>query len=220
MLRGFESLTRHGDHSLIPPRQPGEARSERSHGGTNCQSDSDLPRIRLVAPIAQSAERLHGKEKVKGSIPFRGSGRGFFRFRRRGSSAGQSARLIIVRSRVRAPPPLPILDPTGRTSDETKRGKQPWQASLRTFAPRSLWPARSARSATTSPRRTVGTPPTVSASPSSALAAASTLSTARPAENRLAIAVTAALRPRSEPRRHDVGGASSSPRGRRLASEG
>lgn len=26
-----------------------------------------------VAPIAQSAERLHGKEKVKGSIPFRGS---------------------------------------------------------------------------------------------------------------------------------------------------
>ncbi len=28
----------------------------------------------LVAPIAQSAERLHGKEKVKGSIPFRGSG--------------------------------------------------------------------------------------------------------------------------------------------------
>ena len=25
------------------------------------------------APIAQSAERLHGKEKVKGSIPFRGS---------------------------------------------------------------------------------------------------------------------------------------------------
>ena len=26
-----------------------------------------------AAPIAQSAERLHGKEKVKGSIPFRGS---------------------------------------------------------------------------------------------------------------------------------------------------
>ena len=73
MLRGFESLTRHADHSLIAPRHLGEARSERSHGGPNCQSGSDLPRIRLVAPIAQSAERLHGKEKVKGSIPFRGS---------------------------------------------------------------------------------------------------------------------------------------------------
>ena len=72
MLRGFESLTRHGDH-LDRTSPPGEDRSERSHGGTNCQSDSDLPRIRLVAPIAQSAERLHGKEKVKGSIPFRGS---------------------------------------------------------------------------------------------------------------------------------------------------
>ena len=73
MLRGFESLTRHADHSLIAPHPCGEGRSERSHGGPNCQSSSDLPRIRLVAPIAQSAERLHGKEKVKGSIPFRGS---------------------------------------------------------------------------------------------------------------------------------------------------
>ena len=27
-----------------------------------------------LAPIAQSAERLHGKEKVNGSIPFWGSG--------------------------------------------------------------------------------------------------------------------------------------------------
>src|SRR5690606_2735519 len=32
------------------------------------------PRMRQ-APIAQSAERLHGKEKVNGSIPFGGSGR-------------------------------------------------------------------------------------------------------------------------------------------------
>ena len=29
--------------------------------------------VTALAPIAQSAERLHGKEKVKGSIPFRGS---------------------------------------------------------------------------------------------------------------------------------------------------
>ena len=32
-----------------------------------------LAKLVRVAPIAQSAERLHGKEKVKGSIPFRGS---------------------------------------------------------------------------------------------------------------------------------------------------
>ena len=30
----------------------------------------------VVAPIAQSAERFHGKEKVKGSIPFWGSSAG------------------------------------------------------------------------------------------------------------------------------------------------
>lgn len=105
-----------------------------------------------------------------------------FRFRRRGSSAGQSARLIIVRSRVRAPPPLPTLYSTGRRSDETKRGKQPWQASLRTFAPRSLWPARSARSATTSPRRTVVTRRIVSNWRSTARAATSRRRTARPAD--------------------------------------
>ena len=113
---------------------------------------------------------------------FSASGRGFFRFRRRGSSAGQSARLIIVRSRVRAPPPLPTLYSTGRLSDETKRGKQPWQASLRTFAPRSLWPARSARSATTSPRRTVVTRRIVSSWRSTARAATSRRRTARPAD--------------------------------------
>ena len=32
-----------------------------------------LGKVVYAAPIAQSAERLHGKEKVKGSIPFRGS---------------------------------------------------------------------------------------------------------------------------------------------------
>src|SRR5699024_4256999 len=66
-----------------------------------------------AAPIAQSAERLHGKEKVKGSIPYRGSTpaelhqelRGH-RSRRR-STVGEVERLIIVRSRVRVPPPLP-----------------------------------------------------------------------------------------------------------------
>ena len=34
---------------------------------------SRVDKLIRVAPIAQSAERLHGKEKVKGSIPFRGS---------------------------------------------------------------------------------------------------------------------------------------------------
>ena len=67
-------------------------------------------------------------------------------------------------------------------SDETKRGKQPWQASLRTFAPRSLWPARSARSATTSPRRTVVTRRIVSNWRSTARAATSRRRTARPAD--------------------------------------
>ena len=67
-------------------------------------------------------------------------------------------------------------------SDETKRGKQPWQASLRTFAPRSLWPARSARSATTSPRRTVVTRRIVSSWRSTARAATSRRRTARPAD--------------------------------------
>lgn len=31
-------------------------------------------KLSIVAPIAQSVEHLHGKEKVKGSSPFRGSG--------------------------------------------------------------------------------------------------------------------------------------------------
>ncbi len=51
----------------------GAGRSERSHAEPDCESKTDLLKIPLVAPIAQSAERLHGKEKVKGSIPFRGS---------------------------------------------------------------------------------------------------------------------------------------------------
>ena len=59
----------------------GAGRSERSHAEPDCESKTDLLKIPLVAPIAQSAERLHGKEKVKGSIPFRGSGRGFYRSR-------------------------------------------------------------------------------------------------------------------------------------------
>ena len=81
-------------------------------------ADYRFPEVRVyprlsLAPIAQSAERLHGKEKVYGSIPYWGSGVGVspgpgggHRFRRRGSSGGQSTRLIIVVSRVRVPPPL------------------------------------------------------------------------------------------------------------------
>ena len=67
---------------------------------------------RLHAPIAHSAERLHGKEKVYGSIPYWGSEYGPISAvgsdrAGRGSSAWQSKRLIIAVSRVQVPPPLP-----------------------------------------------------------------------------------------------------------------
>src|SRR5699024_7051251 len=80
----------------------------------------EVGKVHRVALIAQSAERLHGKEKVKGSLPFHGSdgGGGTLsseigppRRSRRGSSAGESARLIIVRSRVRSPPSVPHRPP-------------------------------------------------------------------------------------------------------------
>jgi hypothetical protein len=63
-----------------------------------------------LAPIAQSAERLHGKEKVYGSIPYWGSDGGAAhtaRPSRRCSSAWQSKRLIIAVSPVQIRPPLP-----------------------------------------------------------------------------------------------------------------
>ncbi len=80
-----------------------------------------------LAPIAQSVERLHGKEKVYGSIPYWGSGVGASsgrvrwgsRARRRGSSGGQSTRLIIVVSRVRVPPPLHSTAPPGKQRQPT-----------------------------------------------------------------------------------------------------
>ncbi|SUZ89416.1 uncharacterized protein METZ01_LOCUS42270 [marine metagenome] len=56
----------------------------------------------MVAPLAQSVEHSHGKAGVAGSIPARGSLERAWR----DSSVGQSARLIIVRSRVRVPVPL------------------------------------------------------------------------------------------------------------------
>ena len=58
----------------------------------------------MVAPLAQSVEHSHGKAGVAGSIPARGSLERAWR----DSSVGQSARLIIVRSRVRVPVPLPL----------------------------------------------------------------------------------------------------------------
>ena len=68
------------------------------------------------APLAQSAERLHGKEKVDSSILSGGSGRR--------SSAGESARLIIERSTVRICPSLRSNRvPSGRTS----RWGPPWR---------------------------------------------------------------------------------------------
>src|SRR3954454_8721402 len=64
-----------------------------------------FPRVRgrEPAPLAQSAERFHGKEKVVSSILTGGSQA---RSRRR-SSVGQSTRLIIELSWDRSPPPLP-----------------------------------------------------------------------------------------------------------------
>src|SRR5699024_9242667 len=53
-----------------------------------CKQSDACVELLLVAPIAQSAERFHGKEKVKGSIPFWGS-RGLHAVRAwRGSSGG------------------------------------------------------------------------------------------------------------------------------------
>src|SRR5690606_41518061 len=81
---------------------------------------SETGKVHRVALIAQSAERLHGKEKVKGSIPCQGSDGcggpvsfeiGPLHRSSRGSSDGQSARLIIVRSRVRSPPSVPRRSP-------------------------------------------------------------------------------------------------------------
>ena len=68
-LRGFESLSRH---------RFSEARIKREVTLSQriCKANFPRDKVFLVAPIAQSAEHLHGKEKVKGSIPFRGSGRG------------------------------------------------------------------------------------------------------------------------------------------------
>ena len=66
-------------------------------------------------------ERLHGKEKVESSILSRGSLAGLVPVSvRRGSSVGQSARLIIVRSRVQTP--LPLLELRGNRSEQTIGG--------------------------------------------------------------------------------------------------
>src|SRR5699024_9617481 len=163
-----------------------------------------LCKVNRVALIAQSAERLHGKEKVKGSIPFQGSDGcagpisfeiGPLHRSCRGSSDGQSARLIIVRSRVRFPPSvprrlsrsadhLPARGPMRRAGERATRNErgEPWRARPQTCAPRSRWPAPSARRATTSPRRTAATPRIGWSYRSSAPPAASRRLTARPAE--------------------------------------
>lgn len=80
-----------------------------------------------LAPIAQSAERLHGKEKVYGSIPYWGSVPGVVALGvhggaarqvgsavRRSSSVRQSKRLIIAVSPVQIRPPLPAPGVPGR----------------------------------------------------------------------------------------------------------
>ena len=63
------------------------------------------PVARSIGRYSSGVEHFHGKEGVVSSILTRGSDVQH-PVTRRGSSAGQSARLIIVRSRVRAPPPL------------------------------------------------------------------------------------------------------------------
>ena len=69
------------------------------------------------APLAQSVEHSHGKAGVVSSILTGGSP-----WRR--SSVGQSTRLIIVLSRVRVPPPLPIRGgPRGSEKEGLKMAK-------------------------------------------------------------------------------------------------
>ena len=114
------------------------------------------------------------------------AGRGI-RVRRRGSSGGQSTRLIIVVSRVQVPPPLPRTVEQRASADvhrtiTTPREGIQWPAGQQTSDPRSLWRAPSAKSATTSPARTGATIRTGWSSRSTAPAAGATDRTARPAD--------------------------------------
>ena len=89
MLRGFESLTRHHLQQEVLLPLAGNKRVNSFMRSATCLGHSGRVKFSFVAPIAQSAERLHGKEKVKGSIPFRGSGhvQGFPGFDLRGGVA-------------------------------------------------------------------------------------------------------------------------------------
>ena len=106
--RARPGALRHG--GAVRPRRerarPWSAGSRRA--AMLARRSAALPRTAL---LAQSAEHSHGKEGVVGSIPTEGSptGRGTCRRGqpRRRSSVGQSTRLIIGRSSVRARPPLP-----------------------------------------------------------------------------------------------------------------
>src|SRR5690606_22671240 len=85
MLRRFESCTRHASTGPDPSRGPGPVAPRVVFGPPLRGDEAHVVPISFrvpgactlvsAAPIAQSAERLHGKEKVKGSIPFRGSDR-------------------------------------------------------------------------------------------------------------------------------------------------
>ena len=114
------------------------------------------------------------------------AGRGI-RVRRRGSSGGQSTRLIIVVSRVQVPPPLPRTADQPASADvhrtiTTPREGIQWPAGQQTSDPRSPWRAPSAKSATTSPARTGATTRTGWSSRSTAPAAVATDRTARLAD--------------------------------------
>ena len=175
----------------------------RCHGPRRCCVESSALAQSSAAPIAQTAERLHGKEKVYGSIPYWGSvndpGRtgsghrvGVLPQFSPGGGVAQSEeqaahnRCVAGSSPATATtgPAYHALVAAGLTAvdDSFMRERHPWPPP--TFGPRSRWRARSASTATTSPTRTGATITTGSPFASTARTATSTGRTARPAEPR------------------------------------
>src|SRR5699024_9600513 len=124
------------------------------------------------APLAQSAERFHGKEKVVGSIPTGGS-LGRSDHDPVGSTCGGVAQSVEQAAHNRCVagsiPAIATTDEDVPTAslDHTSRTARPARVHLKegiswpapTFAPRSRWPARFASTGITSPVRTGATTP-------------------------------------------------------------
>src|SRR6266536_1667985 len=103
------------------------------------------------APLAQSAEHIHGKDGVGGSIPPGGSKSRLRSTSSGGVAQGQSKRLIIAVSVVRIHPPLPAARsaaPPPRSPDgPVGRGRGRGPGAVRASSGRSEGPARHSRSA-------------------------------------------------------------------------